>query len=250
MWKTLMERHPAIENATRTSGCAISFEMYGNQNEHLIEYDVPLACAVLFGVGEDGTIRAPSELGLDGLPVASLHAEISARDNPVDRYQALRTEIERKNRPATDGKFRGSEGTVWYVTTTSNETVLFKCKPESIEAIHWAGGINKNAVMTTCWNVFESHDELTYSTLEPLLLEEYSQDDIDKFRPHIDRCIMIVNLQLKFEREVVAVYEKLGMSIRENKSEVMRALSEHFPRNRMAGVFKAIMKYDATRPPC
>ena len=244
MWRTLMKQHPEIANATHVNGCAVSFELYGNQNEHLIEYDIPLACAALFGVESDGTVRSPRDLKLDGLPVAALHGEILAKDDPVKRYQAVRESLERNNISGADGKFRGSEGTVWYVTTKSNETVLFKCKPESIEAIHWAGGINRNAVMTTCWNVFESHDELTYSTLEPLLLEEYSQDEIDKFRPHIDRCVMIVNAQLAFERQVLTVYGQLGISIVDNKARVMRAMSKHFPRNRMAGVFRAIMKQE------
>jgi hypothetical protein len=48
------------------------------------------------------------------------------------------------------------------------ERALFKCKPESVEAIHWNGGINKAAVMATCWNLLETEDFLEYGKLERL----------------------------------------------------------------------------------
>ena len=50
---------------------------------------------------------------------------------------------------------------------------MWKCKPESVEDIHWATGINKAAVIATCWNALETSDVLNYDVLLPLLLEEY-----------------------------------------------------------------------------
>ena len=63
--------------------------------------------------------------------------------------------------------------------------------PEGIEEIHWATGINKQAVLATCWNALETVDELSFDTVRPLLLEEYPPEDIDAFRPHIDDCTAV-----------------------------------------------------------
>src|SRR5206468_4463462 len=118
-----------------------------------------------------------------------------------------------------------------------------KCKPESVEQIHWATGINKIAVMATCWNALETSDVLTYEVLLPLLLEEYQPDDIEKFRPHIDEVIGEVNREFDFRQRVWAAYDTLrarGLSIENNKGEVMRALSCQFRREQMKRVFSAI----------
>ena len=77
------------------------------------------------------------------------------------------------NRPAADDRLSGTEGAVWYVTEPSGRVTMWKCKPESVEEIHWATGISKNAVIATCWNALETSDTLDYDVLLPLLLEEY-----------------------------------------------------------------------------
>jgi hypothetical protein len=139
-----------------------------------------------------------------------------------------------------EGKLKGSEGTVWYVTRPTGEVVLFKCKPESVEAIHWTAGISKASVMATCWNVFETQDTLTYESLEPLLLEEYSSDDIRRFRPYIDECIVEVNRRLAFQNYVLASYRALGITLDQDKAAVMRALSKEFDRSEMKRVFTVL----------
>ncbi|MCY2995660.1 MAG: hypothetical protein NTY19_48610 [Planctomycetota bacterium] len=142
-----------------------------------------------------------------------------------------------------EGKLKGAEGTVWYVARPTGDTVLFKCKPESVEAVHWAVGINKAAVMATCWSVFETQDTLTYATLEPLLLEEYSADEISRFRPYIDACMADVNKQLAYRNRVLAAYRALGLTLDQDNASVMRALSKTFHRSEMKRVFAILKLY-------
>ena len=133
---------------------------------------------------------------------------------------------------------------MWCVTEPSGLVSLWKCKPESIEEIHWATGINKQAVLATCWNALETEDELSFDTVRPLLLEEYPPEDIDAFRPHIDYCIVAVRAELDFRARVVAAYEAIraeGLSFPADKAAVMRLLAPRFTKNEMRRVYAALV---------
>ena len=241
-WRELMERFPSIPQLVARNGCHISFEMYGSRNAHLIQYDTPLETAVLFGVRPaDATVVAPFELDVLGVPGAHLHGELTAGEDAVARYGAMRAEMESRNRPVEDEKLAGTEGAIWYVVEPAGRVSLWKCKPESVEQIHWTAGINKKAVTATCWNCLETADELNYEALEPLLLEEYQEDDIRKFRPAIDECIRLVRQEYEFKERVLEEYRRVGISITEDKGAVMRALSKHFSREQMKKVHSAIV---------
>lgn len=241
-WRELMARLPAIPELVDKNGCHISFEMYGARNAHLIQYETPLETAVLFGVRPgDASVVAPFELDLLGVPGALLHGELTADEDPVARYAAMRAEMESRNRPVEDERLSGTEGAIWYVVEPAGRVTLWKCKPESVEQIHWTAGINKKAVIATCWNALETNDELTYEALLPLLLEEYQEDDIRKFRPVIDECIRMVREENQFKERVLDEYQRVGISIEADKGAVMRALSKVFPREQMKKVHAAII---------
>ena len=100
------------------------------------------------------------------------------------------------------------EGTVWYVEEPNGRVTLSKCKPESVDEIHWAVGINKKAVLATCWNYLETGDILNYENLLPLLLEDYELIEIEDFRKYIDICIVQVNQNVDFRERVLNEYDK------------------------------------------
>jgi len=149
--------------------------------------------------------------------------------------------MEQRNKAVEDEKLTGIEGTVWYVEEPGGRVTLWKCKPESVEAIHWALGINKKAVIATCWNFLETSDDLSYETLLPLLAEEYEPRDIEAFRPYIQECIRQVRQEFEFKDRVLAQYAKLSISIYADKTGVMRALSQRFARSEMKKVYALIM---------
>ena len=245
-WRELLARHPEIPALIEANGCHVSFEMYGARNAHLIAYETPLAAAVLFGVRPaDAAVVGPFQLRTGGVPGAPLIGQLRAGEDPVARFQALREEMERRNKPTADDKVSGTEGTVWYVTEPTGRVTMWKCKPESVEDIHWATGINKAAVIATCWNALETSDVLNYDVLLPLLLEEYQPDDIEKFRTNIDDAIRQVNVEQEFRQKVRTAYEALkaqGLSITRDKTAVMRALSGQFRRDQMGHVYAAIVR--------
>lgn len=246
MWKELMEKYPSIPDVGNSEGLNVSFEMYGSRNEHLIKYENPLDLAVLFAIrGQSGKLVPPHEIETRGTPLPRLLGEVKASEDPVEAFARIREKMERSNRPLPDGKIQGTEGAVWYVSSPEGTTSLWKCKPESVEKIHWATGINKEAVMATCWNLLESSDRLSYDSLFPLLAEEYQEDDIVKFRPHIETCILKVEEEQKFRLRVREEYAELranGLDLNKDKSTVMRALSKRFPREQMTKVYGALGK--------
>lgn len=247
-WRELIARHPEIPQLIETNNCHVSFEMYGARNAHLIAYENDLDVAVLFGVrAEDATLVAPFQLQCGSVPVAALMGELRAGEDPVARFQSLRQEMNSRNTPAADDKLNGTEGAVWYVTEPSARVTLWKCKPESVEEIHWATGITKTSVIATCWNALETSDVLNYDVLLPLLLEEYQPDDIEKFRANIDDAIRQVNTEQEFRDKVRVAYEAIkaeGLSLLRDKAAVMRAISKQFPRDRMGHVYAAIVRFE------
>ena len=245
MWREMLNRYPSIGELPAKNDCAVSFELYGAQNVHLVVYERPLDCAVLFGVSGSGGLIPPSSLETGGVSMPRLYGELRAGEDPVAAYARIREEVERDIEKLEDGKLKGSEGAVWYVTSASGETVIFKCKPDSVEEVHWTRGINKTAVTMTCWNLLETSDILSYETLLPLLLEDYTQEEIDGFRAHIDACIEEVNRDLEFQRRVLEAYARTGLSIAQDKGAVMRALSGKFNRGEMKKVYALIAQQEA-----
>jgi len=242
MWHELVQKHPAITQLVSENNCYISFEMYGMRNAHLMLYDVDLATAALFGIREDATIVPVFNLNLFDVPTAPFIDEISAKDDPVKKYAEIRETMEQRMKHTDDEKLIGMEGTVWYIEEPNSRVTMWKCKPESVEEIHWAAGINTKAVLATCWNYLETGDILNYENLLPLLLEEYQQREIDNFRHHIDRCITQVNQEVEFRERVLNEYDKLGVSIYQDKAAVMRAMSQHFNRADMRKVYTTIIR--------
>jgi hypothetical protein len=242
MWNELIQKYPAIPQLVSENNCHISFEMYGMRNAHLMLYDVDLAVAALFGIQEDARIAPVFVLNLFDVPHASFIDEISAKDDPVKKYAEIRDNMEQRMKRTDDEKLVGMEGTVWYVEQPNGVVTMWKCKPESVEEIHWAAGINKKAVLATCWNYLETGDVLNYENLLPLLLEEYELRDIENFRNYIDNCIVQVNHEVEFRERVLNEYDRLGISILADKAGVMRAMSRFFNRNEMQKVYTAIIR--------
>lgn len=242
MWHELLQKHPTIPQLVEANDCHLSFEIYGTRNTHLMVYDVDLAVAALFGVRRDASIVPLFKLNLLGVPGAPLVGELVAGEDPVAKYAEIRAEMEKRNRRTEDEKLIGIEGTVWYVEEPDGRVSMWKCKPESVEEIHWAVGINKKAVIATCWNFLETSDALTYDTLLPLLLEDYQMREIEQFRPHIEGCIKEVLREFELKERALALYDNLGMSIHTEKAAVMRALSSHFRREEMKKVYTIIVR--------
>jgi hypothetical protein len=76
------------------------------------------------------------------------------------------------------------------------------------------------------------------------VLEEYSPEDIDAFRLHIEGCIAAVRADLDFRGRVVAAYEAIkaeGLWFPADKAAVIRLLAPGFTKNEMRRVYAALV---------
>jgi hypothetical protein len=244
LWQEVLQAHPEIPRLPEINGCAISFELYGARNKHLVVYDVPLAVAVLFGVDQGGRIRPPADLQLLGVPSAPLAGRLEHASDYQGLYNTHQADCERGNEMLEDGAVRGTEGRVWYMRTLADEVVMFKCKPESVEQIHFAAGagLSNSIVRATAYNVLETDPEVTYAGVTALLQEDYSDEEIERYRLQIEQVIAEVRAEVQLREQILAAYDALGLNIVTQKGEVMRALSAHFPRALMKKVYSVLQR--------
>lgn len=250
MWKEMLEKYSLIPLLCKKwAECRInlSFELFGSKNKHLIEYDILLDTNLLFGIRNDienPVIIDPKFLRVEGVPTAPFCTEIKSFDDLYSWYQKLRNEQESVNQSTEDGHIKGSEGFVWYLQDINNKVHQFKCKPESVEQIHWASGINKNAIWTTIINAYESNDEVTYEIVKELLMEEFEEQQIDLKKDLILQLMEGVLYEFSFKERVLEKYKELNKDIGIDKREVMRYLSKFFDRKEMSKVYNTIICCD------
>lgn len=243
MWRELLERYPGIPMICEANNCNVSFEMYGGRNTHLMLYDVPLDLSLLFGIDNEARIITPTKMQPSGIPVAKLLSRISSQEELVNEYNRFRAEMENKNVKNDDGTISGLEGLVWYLADTNGRTWQFKCKPESIEQIHWAtGAIDINTIIATGHNVLETEDKITYEATIKLLEEEFTREQIELSDIRIRNVVEDLQRWYEFQKKVLEIYGGLGVSIRDNKAAAMREMAKHFPSNQMKKVYTAIIQ--------
>ena len=220
----------------------LSFELYGSKNPHLIQYENPISLAFLFSIDKNGEIFAPTVGSWSG-EIAKSFGEIDG--NYVETYKWHQQEDESKLKKQDNGMYDGAEGRVWYLLTEGMKWVMLKCKPETIEKIHWSvGGIGENVITATAINAIES-GPLTVEAVKILLLEEFTESQVEKSLIRIENVIKRVIENIQFRDKVLAVYDVNGISIKENKAAAMRALSSSFPKCKMGHVYAAIMAWRA-----
>jgi len=233
-----------IEREMDKSQCNLSFELYGARNPHLVIYPNSLDIALLFGVTNTGKILSPKQLKSPDLPIVK-RLKVIDRDF-VGNYEALRNELQAGLKQEDDEHYSGVEGTVWYMHLPDGKCIQLKLKPETIEAIHFsagAGGLSKNIILATCWNGFENANVITTKLIKQLLLEEFEPLVIEAHNQLIGKCVDFINKEAEFRNKVVSEYKATGMNILLNKRDIMRQLSEKFPKDKMKKVYSIIIGY-------
>lgn len=242
MWREMLSQYGEgeIQKEMELSDCNLSCELYGARNVHLVLYKEPLSFSLLFGVKNNGQILSPTQLHSPDIP--TLPVLLTIDKSFREKYQETRELLEAKLKATADGYYEGQEGTVWYCHLIDGKCVQIKCKPETIEAIHFASGVHmsKNSILATTWNALENVDEITYDFIVTLLSEEYDQHEIDMNKELISKCINSVQEELQFREKVVSIYQDIGLDIASNKQQVMRTIAPHFPKHLMGKVYSII----------
>ena len=222
--------------------CNLSFELYGARNPHLIVYPNALDIALLFGVSNNGRIIPPSKIECD-LPKVTLWGEING--DFVKSYEETQKQLQDTLKQVDEGYYSGMEGTVWYLETPDNKYIQFKCKPETIEAIHFSAGcgLSKNVVIATCWNAYENTDDPTIAFIKELLTEEFKPEIVEANHYIIEKSLAFVKGEQLFRQKVLDEYRKFKRNILLDKPLVMRHLAQIFSKKDMRKVYSTIINF-------
>jgi len=240
MWREMLDKYPSIPKTVLDLNLNLSFELYGARNLHLIVYNVPLDAKFLFATPQTLApgIIDPEKIDLpEGMPPVVAGEKCTALNDLTSFYKKRQAETEAMNKTVEMG-IKGSEGFVLYAHLEDGNIRQFKCKPETIQQIHWThGGLGKNVIKATIINAFENEDNVTITFVKELLREEFEPAKIERQSVTIAKILDEVKLGMAFRAKVVNVYKEIGISVAEDKIAAMRALSERFERRKMGYVY-------------
>jgi hypothetical protein len=257
LWKECLQDNPWIDKAIADNpDYNLSFELFGARNPITVQYEVDLDTAILFGIRQhDHAIRPPTQLLLpkdaklpeqNTLATSPWYKDVKITE-ATDLYHAYRIEASRRN-----AQELLTEGNVFYVHS-GGKWLMFKCKPEEIEKIHWAaGGIPQISIYNTIINAYEDMDQPDIPYITQLLLEEYTQKQIDDREDAIAKLFKKAKKQMDLKKNVNEVYRKAmeeGFDITVDKNKTLRWMSQFFSRDDMKKVGTVILKQAGLNKP-
>jgi len=240
MWREILLKYPDITYLP-TMEQTMVFELYGIRNKHLIIYPMPLDTVLLFGIDrKSDQILLPEEVCASnlGIPIPKVYYYINPSHDFEDFYKRIRGEIEDLNETTDDG-IVGSEGSVVYVRDPDLGWIQWKAKPQSVMDIHCAPGLSKRDIITTCYNALENVDleDMTYRYIKELLMEEITSREVESRKPLVLKCIEEVKEEVYIRSSIIEKYKECGMSLKENKQDVMQYMSKIYPREQIRYVY-------------
>lgn len=252
LWSELMEANVELREMVehvREGVVGLSFELYGYRNQHLIVYEEALATKLLFVVQQNNARVLPPEAwtpARGNLFALVPEANLQDPSDLIHFYNEKRDEADAQNVKLQDGDeevIKGTEGYIFYLLDETGEWSMWKCKPDSVEVLHWTTDYLPEAViLPTVWNSLEScPGELTVEYVRELLLEEFSDSQVNKSDYRIRKCVDQVKATLAWREKVMIEYRSTGLSWeKDGKGAVMRALSGRLPREKMRAAFSAL----------
>ena len=178
-----------------------SFELYGSDNPHMIQYeDVTLDIVLLFGLR-----------GMQGKPIV-LNTELEAGDIPkakqlgtvekdyVWHYEQEQQALDRRLvflglNESHEPMFRGEEGSIWYVKIKdTHEIRMYKCKPHRIEQVHWTQTqtqLSATVIRTNILKAFENYENPELDEIIAILNEDSPIHQIEISMERIKQMLRI-----------------------------------------------------------
>ena len=184
MWKHILRKYQQITELFKMNPnvTGFSFELYGSDNLHMIQYeDVTLDIVLLFGLhGMQGQIVMNTELEVGDIPKAEQLGTVEK--DYVWHYEQEQQELDKQlafiglneSQPPI---FRGEEGSIWYVKLKdTHEIRMYKCKPHQIEQVHWAQTqtqLSTTVIWATILKAFENWENPKLDEIIAILNEDY-----------------------------------------------------------------------------
>lgn len=250
MWQEILNRYPQIPRlfSLNPGLKGFSFEMYGNMNQHMIQYEEDLEVVLLFGIRDMVDIVMPTELDAGGVPTAE-HLGTVDRDY-VWNYEQEQDAYDEDLKLIDPGTmeesqspvFAGEEGSVWYLRDKNTDHIkMFKCKPHQIEQINWVyTKLNTSVIKATVLNSLEMCESPTIDDILVLLKEEYPVHQIATSMGRIQQTYLQIQHEIGLREEVRSLMELEGFDHTSDRPTIMRKIKGQFDKQQMRSVYNVV----------
>ncbi len=184
MWKHILRKYPQITELFKLNPdvTGFSFELYGSDNPHMIQYeDVKLDIVLLFALcGRQGQIVLNTELEVGDIRKAEQLGTVEK--DYVWHYEQEQKDLDRRLEfigldENQAPMFSGEEGSIWYVKVKDTSEVRpYKCKPHRIEQVHWTQTqtqLSAIVIWATILKAFENWENPELEEIIAILNEDY-----------------------------------------------------------------------------
>jgi hypothetical protein len=248
----LPDRTP-VEEAVRAQKVTLVFELWGYRNPHLVKYDVPLKLTLHTAVRHKKPISyrrlldIANRYGLVLIPTVE-----TAEPNPdglARAYRRLQAEMEARNQEAGADVFL-EEGTILMLSTVDT-AVYYKCKPPSIEEIHWTAdnNVSKENIQQALYKMLENgydFDSGSVTDVHTMLEIDFEPERIEVAAELIERVYQEFVVELQQKAWLRQLVMDSGIDPGET-GKLMRHLSRHYPKNQMSWVYNAVQEMFGSR---
>ena len=247
--KLLAEALPdrrGVEQAVRSQRVTLAFELWGYRNPHMISYDTPLALTLHTAIRHKKPVshRLLADFAQRyGFDLAKSVAVVEPNaDGLAAAYRRLQQEMETRNQAAGADKFL-EEGAI-LVLSTAETAMYYKCKPPTIEEIHWAqgAGIGKYNVEHTLYKMAENgYDFLTGSVadVKQELESDFDADAVINAAELIERVYTDFVLEQQQRQWLKQLVDNSGLDTHDLPN-LMRHLSQHYAKRQMSWVYGTV----------
>ena len=250
MWRYMLRKYPQIPELFKMNPdvTGFSFELYGADNPHMIQYeDVTLDIVLLFGMSRtQGQIVLNTELETGNIPKAEQLGTIEK--NYVWHYEEEQKELDRRLvflglNESHEPMFRGEEGSVWYVKLKdSHEIRMYKCKPHRIEQVHWTQTqtrLSATVIRATILKAFENWENPELDQIIGILNEDYPIHQIELSMGRIKQMLRIAKNTEDTRKKIWELIVIYGFDGNTDTAIVFRKIANKLDKDKRF-IYKAI----------
>ena len=243
--EALPDRTP-VERAVREQHTVLVFELWGYRNPHLVRYDRPLALTLHTAIRhrKPASYRRLADIaqryGLELAP--TLEVAAPDPDGLAAAYRRWQARLEAENQAAGQDVYV-QEGAI-LMLSTAETAAYWKCKPPSIEEIHWASGqgLSKEIVRQAILKMLENGYDFAAGRVEDLndaLEADFPRAEIDAEADLVGRVWLDFVVELQRQEWLRGLVDSSGLDPHDLPA-MMRHLSQHYSRKEMSWVYATV----------
>ena len=250
MWQHILRKYPQITELFKMNPdiAGFSFELYGSDNPHMIQYkDVKLDIVLLFGLrGMQGQIVMNTELEAGNIPKAEQLGTVEK--DYVWHYEQEQQDLDRQLEfiglyESQAPMFRGEEGSIWYVKIKDTHEIRpYKCKPHRIEQVHWAQTqtqLSATVIWATILKAFENWENPELDEIIEILNEDYPIHQITISMERIKRMFNTAKNAADTEKKIWELMVMHGFDGNTHTATVFHKIANQFDQDKRF-IYKSI----------